>query len=129
MTTHRLNHSGFTLVEIIAVMIILGVLASLAIPRYINMEQNARERALDAGIAELNGRESLAWSNSKISVSGWIDDATIYEVVKADLNLGLKYEWEEQPTKDGGVLSFDGSQPANLTRSESTYDHPGSWSR
>ena len=41
------NQKGFTLVEIIVVLIILGVLASVAVPRYIDLEDSAKQRAID----------------------------------------------------------------------------------
>ena len=56
---------------IIAVLIILGILAAVAVPRYIDLEQNAKERAIDAAISELNGRESLVWADVKISQTGY----------------------------------------------------------
>ena len=42
-----LDDSGFTLIEIIAVLVILGVIAALAVPRYVDLENNTRQKAVD----------------------------------------------------------------------------------
>jgi prepilin-type N-terminal cleavage/methylation domain-containing protein len=122
------GEQGFTLLELIAVLVILSVLAAIAIPRYLSIDQSARQRAIDAGIAELNGRETLTWSNIKITMTGYLDDASLFP--QLDTTLGADYAWVGgPPDQDGGTLNFKGSTLVPLTRTESTFEKPGYWSR
>ena len=122
------GEKGFTLLEIIAVLVILSVLASVAIPRSMSLDESARQRAIDAGIAELNGRETLTWSNIKITQTGYSDDAALFSLMNT--NLGTDYTWVGgPPDKDGGTLRFKASGDVPLTRTESSEIQPGLWSR
>ena len=122
------GEKGFTLLEIIAVLVILSVLAAVAIPRYMSLDESARQRAIDAGIAELNGRETLIWSNIKITNSGYVDDATLFPILST--TLGNDYSWVGGPPgRGGGTLRFKVSITVPLTRTESSETKPGSWSR
>jgi prepilin-type N-terminal cleavage/methylation domain-containing protein len=122
------REKGFTLVEIIAVMVILSVLAAVAIPRYMSLDESARQRAIDAGIAELNGRETLTWSNIKITSTGYTDDAALFPILNT--TLGDDYDWMgAPPDENGGTLKFKASIEVPLTRIESNDIQPGFWSR
>ncbi|MCC5790604.1 MAG: type II secretion system protein [Opitutales bacterium] len=125
MNTQTLSHKrGFTLIEIIAVLVLLGILTAVAVPRYIDLTAAAEERALDAGVAELNGRENLAWGQAMISGSGSITDAEVW--TEMDTDLGSDYSWDGTVDASGGTLEFGGAS-VTLTRTAATTSSPGRW--
>ncbi|MDD2391034.1 MAG: prepilin-type N-terminal cleavage/methylation domain-containing protein [Desulfobacterales bacterium] len=135
------NEKGFTLIEIIAVLILLGILAAVAVPKYIDLTVEAKDRAIDAGIAELNSREALVWGKAKLSTATWADgltDATIDGALMTPANTGYdtdlgtdNYTWADGggPTDTGGTLSFQSATGVALTRTPSTTTAPATWKR
>jgi prepilin-type N-terminal cleavage/methylation domain-containing protein len=52
------NQKGFTLIEIIAVLVILGILAAVAIPRFMDLTTVASDKAAMQAVAEGKSRLS-----------------------------------------------------------------------
>ena len=121
------NNKGFTLIEIIAVMVIFGLLAAIAVPRYVDLENNAKQKAVDTVVSEINARESLTWANHKISTSGFVSDVKIFGEI--NFNFDPNYTWNPgNPTPSGGILNFKG-ESFTLSRTAASYLDPAVWSR
>jgi len=59
MKTYRTRKSGFTLVEILIVVIILGILAAIVIPQFTNASQDARKNSLTSQLQTIRSQVEL----------------------------------------------------------------------
>lgn len=62
--------SGFTLVEIIAVLVILAILTAVAVPKYFDLADTAKRKAIQGAVAEGMSVCSLAYSKEALDTGG-----------------------------------------------------------
>ena len=60
------SRNGFTLIELIIVMVILGIMAAVAVPRYLDSIENAEAAAEDAVITAIRGGLKQYANNSLV---------------------------------------------------------------
>ena len=70
----RSNKKGFTLIEVIAVSVILGILAAVAIPKYTDLQNNARLKASQSAISEVRARCSSVYSQLLLANNGKVPE-------------------------------------------------------
>jgi prepilin-type N-terminal cleavage/methylation domain-containing protein len=64
-TLKRNAQAGFTLIELIIVIVVIGILAAIAIPRFTDLTDSAKHAALQAVAANLNTAATVSYAKSK----------------------------------------------------------------
>lgn len=88
--------AGFTLLEMVAVIIILAVLAAVAVPKFFAMQETARQTVLNGALAEATARFHHAYNRFILDkyaapgdVAGFLDRAEYLGVGASDTAAGV----------------------------------------
>ena len=64
------NQAGFTLIELIMVIVIIGILAAVAVPKFVDLSGQAQQSATIAQAANLGSAVTMNFANKRVSGSG-----------------------------------------------------------
>ena len=113
------NERGFTLIELVMVIVILGILAAVAIPRFVDLQGSARTSTINAVGGALAGQITMLHAKKLINsitydvatVMGSIDSSgftitNASNVITATLNDGASYTWSYTDNDGASASGF-----------------------
>ncbi|CAH1218180.1 MSHA pilin protein MshA [Vibrio harveyi] len=98
------RQGGFTLIELVVVIVILGILAVTAAPRFLNLQDDARDSALDGLKGAMAGAAGITYGKAAVNGQESTADGAI-SVGSSTLNLDFGYP---EPTATALALVVDG---------------------
>lgn len=108
------SHQGFTLIELMIVVIIAGILASIAIPTFVNQTGKAREAEVKNTLGNIN-RSQLAfhWEQRRFCCGGYTSPEML-DALGIKLQLVYVSGYDIVPTTDNVTIEAVNNNPVEF---------------
>ena len=92
------NQRGFTLIEIVMVIVLLGIIAAIAIPKYIDLKTDAEVATADGVVGAIVSSAAIGYADRVVNNSGTYPDITTLDttylnVQQLSLSLASATQW------------------------------------
>ena len=77
MLKARKNEKGFTLIELVLVIVVLGILAAVAVPKFLDLQTAARTARENGALAALRGAVTLLHAQYLIDTTSTYDATSV----------------------------------------------------
>ena len=120
------TEQGFTLIEIIAVLAILGIIAAVAIPKYISIMEQSRINAAQTAIAEVKVQCSNYYATQMLAGQGTTTNTAVQASVGDTPYLGPDYNITTATAASGILITVNSVKGNSLSTAQTgTWYYPG----
>ncbi|MEZ9999033.1 type II secretion system protein [Vibrio lentus] len=118
------RQGGFTLIELVVVIVILGILAVTAAPRFLNLQDDAKNSALQGLKGAMSGAAGITYGKAAVDGVESVDRTTDADVSAAGIAINFGYPTAtsagiqvavEGLAEDWDVLTSSATAPASIT--------------